>query len=256
MKFSIVTVSLNSSRYIRQTIESVLGQEYGDFEYLVIDGQSTDGTAEIVAEYARHDKRISWISEPDRGIADAMNKGVLRASGEVVAHLNSDDYYRSGSVLAEVAESFAAHPDRHWLTAGFDFVRSDSSFLRSIPVRRYSFNRLLRGNILLHPSTFIKKELFEAVGLFDVKLRYCMDYDLFIRLGRHSPPIVFDRQLACFRVHGSSLTVSTPAASYREEFEVKKRYLREIGRPLLPYYLDYGIKRLLNRYFYNSLLSR
>ncbi len=165
VRVSIITVSYNARLYIAQTIESVLAQDYQDLEYIIVDGASTDGTLEIIKQYA-DDPRLKWVSEPDQGIADAMNKGAALATGEVITHLNADDYYPGSHTISCVAECFISHPDILWLTGGFDFVAEDGSFLQSFNVRRYSFRRLVRGNIMQHPSTFIRLDAFRDCGWF------------------------------------------------------------------------------------------
>jgi len=255
MKLSIITVCYNSAQFIAQAIESVLGQKHKNIEYVIVDGGSCDGTIEIIRRYAEIDSRIRWISEPDRGIADAMNKGVAMATGEVIAHLNSDDYYAHHHVVSIVADCFSRDNTLSWLTGGFTFVSEEGTFIRDIRVRKYSFARLVRANILLHPATFIRRGLFNAVGGFNCSLRYCMDYDLFLRLGRIAPPLTLDKQLTCFRVHAGSRSVSESEQAFAEEFQVRMNYLRSGGRNIAFYYLDYQIKRQLNRLFYRGLLS-
>ena len=252
MKFSIVTVCYNASSFIAETIESVLSQDYDDFEYLIVDGDSSDNTVEIIKRYAV-DPRLAWQTAPDRGISDAMNKGVSLASGDIVAHLNADDYYADKSVLTRVAAAFRENPEPSWVSAGFTFVAADGAHIRPVRARRYSYRRLVRGNILLHPATFISRKLFQQVGGFDVSLRYCMDYDLFLRLGAVAPPVILDDLLACFRVHGDSRTITQSDSAYAEEFLVRSRLLRRNGRMLWPYALDYKIKSRLNRWFYKRL---
>jgi glycosyltransferase involved in cell wall biosynthesis len=252
VKISIITVCYNASSFISETIESVLSQDYDDFEYLIVDGGSSDKTVEIIKRYA-DDPRLVWQSAPDRGISDAMNKGVSLASGDVVAHLNADDYYADESVLTRVATAFRKNPDPDWVSAGFIFVAEDGAHIRAVRARRYSYRRLVRGNILLHPATFISRELFQQVGGFDVSLRYCMDYDLFLRLGAVAPPLMLDDLLACFRVHGDSRTITQSDSAYAEEFLVRSRLLRKKNRALWPYALDYKIKSRLNRWLYKRL---
>lgn len=255
MKLSIITVSYNSQRFIEKTIKSVLGQNHQDLEYVIVDGGSTDGTKDIIRRYAEADSRIIWRSEADGGISDAMNKGVLLSKGEVVAHLNSDDYYTNPHIIARIAEIFSRSATTGWVTGGFDFVSENGTFIRKIRARRYSFNRLIRGNILLHPATFIRRTLFDAVGGFNESLRYCMDYDLFLKLGSKSPPLVLDDQLACFRVHAGSRSISESQQAYAEEFQVRMNYLRRNGRSTAYYRLDYLIKSRINRLFYKRLLQ-
>jgi len=252
---SIITVTLNAERFLADCLTSVAAQGDCLHEHIIVDGGSTDATLEIVKKHAASDSRVRWISEPDRGISDAMNKGVALATGDVITHLNSDDYYPHPHVLSTVLECFSRNQKDLWLTAGFTFVSEKGVFIRNIRVRRYSYRRLVRGNILLHPSTFIKRELFDAVGGFDLSLSYCMDYELILRLGSVTPPLVVDEQLSCFRVHADSRSVSHAEQAYFEEFQVRMDYLRSKGRSTVYYRLDYQIKRHLNKLFYRGLLS-
>ena len=255
MKISVITVCFNSFEFIGQTIDSVLSQDYSDLEYVIVDGGSTDGTLDLIRNYAEQDARIKWSSEPDQGIADAMNKGVARAGGELITHLNSDDYYLHDQVLSQVASCFQSAPGTNWLTAGFNFISENGSFIREIRVRRYSFRRLVRGNIILHPSTFITREAFHETGGFNPSLQYCMDYDLFLRLGMRSSPFILDEQLTCFRVHPDSRSVSQSEKAYAEEYQVRMKFLNETGRSKWLYALDYQVKRRLNKVFYRGLLA-
>ena len=144
MKFSIITVCYNAASYIAETIESVLSQDYGDFEYLIVDGASSDDTVEIVKKY-QDDQRLTWLSARDQGIADAMNKGANLAAGDVIAHLNADDYYADKNVLSRVAEAFQQITEAGWVSSGFTFVTKDRSKIRDVRVRKYSYRRLIRG---------------------------------------------------------------------------------------------------------------
>lgn len=254
MKVSIITVCLNAAPFINQAIASVLGQDYPELEYIIVDGGSSDGTVDILRNHAK-DRRLRWYSGPDRGIADAMNKGAALATGEILAYLNADDYYPHAGIVSLVVSRFNASPDMVWLTGGADFVAVDGTLLRRVKVRRYSFRRLVRGNIILHPSTFIRRDAFDKVGGFDSSLRYCMDYDLFLRLGELAPPCLLNHQLSCFRVHAGSRTLVESKRSYAEEFEVRLRFLRERGRATLFYKLDYQLKKHLNSLFYRRLAS-
>jgi len=255
MKLSIITVCLNSRRFLPQAIESVLSQDYQNFEYIIVDGGSSDGTVDLIKQYAENDPRILWSSEPDLGISDAMNKGAFRASGDVIAHLNSDDYYAHTTVFSQVIDCFKTSSSIVWLTGGLIFVAEDGAPMRELGARNYSFRRLLRGNILLHPATFIRREAFCAVGAFDPNLQYCMDYDLFLRLGEKAAPFVLDEQLTCFRIHADSRSVTSSEQAYAEELQVRMNYLHETGRPSWFYKIDYQIKSRLNRMFYKGLLS-
>ncbi len=255
MKISVITVCFNSSDFIEQTIESVLGQDYSDLEYIIVDGGSTDGTVDLIKSYAEKDPRIIWSSVPDQGISDAMNKGAAMATGNVIAHLNSDDYYVNDRVLRRVADCFLSASSPTWLTGGLTFVTEAGRVIKDVRVRNYSFRRLLRGNILLHPATFVRRDIFHSVGAFNLSLQYCMDYDLFLRLGSKASPFVLDEQLTCFRVHADSRSVTQSEKVYLEEYQVRMHYLQKMGRMGLFYKLDYRIKRRMNRRFYSNLLS-
>lgn len=255
LRISVITVTLNSGRFLAECLSSVAAQGNSLHEHIIVDGGSTDATLEIVKKHAATDSRLRWISEPDRGISDAMNKGVALATGDIITHLNSDDYYPHHQVLATVQDCFFRNPKSSWLTGGFAFVSEEGSFIRDIRARKYSFRRLVRGNILLHPSTFIKRDLFIAVGGFDVSLSFCMDYDLFLKLGSEVSPLVVDKQLSCFRAHAGSRSISQAEQAYAEEFRVRMDYLHSKGRSTVYYYLDYQIKRHLNKLLYRRLLS-
>lgn len=255
MKISVITVSFNGARLIEKTILSVLGQSYADLEYVIVDGGSCDGTVEIVREYAARDPRVRWVSEPDRGISDAMNKGVAMATGEIVAHLHSDEFYLDGEVLAEVAAAFTRHPGAVWVTGGFHFVDEAGRFLKEIGVRRYWHRRLVHSNIILHPATFVRRSAFLTLGGFDLGLRYCMDYHLWLRLGELGDPVLIRRPLACFGVHGGSRTTAEAAETYAEELKVRLDYLKERGLWQFPYRMEYQVKKHLNRLFVKRLAA-
>jgi glycosyltransferase involved in cell wall biosynthesis len=253
LPISVITITLNSERFLAECLASVAAQGDCLYEHIIVDGASTDATLELIKSHAATDSRVRWISEPDRGISDAMNKGVALATGEVITHLNSDDYYPHPQVLSTVQDCFSCNPKDAWLTAGLTFVSEEGAFIRDVRVRRYSYRRLVRGNILLHPSTFIKRDLFNAVGGFKLSLSYCMDYDLFLRLGSVTPPLVVDKQLSCFRAHADSRSVSQAEQAYAEEFQVRMDYLYSQGLSTIYYRLDHQIKRRLNNLFYRRL---
>lgn len=254
MKISVITICYNSVSYLERAMASVLRQSYRDLEYVIVDGGSRDGSREIIEAQAARDPRIKWVSEPDQGISDAMNKGVRMASGEVIAHLHSDEYYLDDQVLAAVAAAFLENPQRVWVTGGFQFVDLAGRFLREVKVRRYSYRRLVHSNIILHPATFIRREAFLSVGGFDLSLRYCMDYHLWLRLGALGDPALVKRALACFCVHGGSRTTAEAASAYAEELQVRLTFLKRTGRWQFPYRIEYLLKKELNRIFVKRLI--
>lgn len=185
MKISIITVVLNNKSYIEDCINSVLGQSYKNIDYIIVDGGSTDGTVDVIRKYERHLTR--WLSEKDRGIYEAMNKGIKLATGEVVGILNSDDYYENGDVIATVAEEFHKQ-EVDSVFADLVYVKRDNT---SLVVRYYdssffSPEKFAYGWMPAHPTFFVKRIYYELYGPFKTDYRIAADYELLTRfLGKY-----------------------------------------------------------------------
>lgn len=182
MKISLITVSYNSAATIQTTLGSVAAQAFPDLEYIIVDGGSKDATLDIVRSFP--DLVTACVSEPDQGIYDAMNKGVERATGDVIAILNSDDFYLNDQVLHEVAELFAADPALEVVLGDVDFVNDDDL---SHPVRRYRAGNfkpwMFRFGLMPpHPAVFVRKSAYERVGLYKLGYKIAADFDLLTRL--------------------------------------------------------------------------
>lgn len=226
-RIGIITPSYNQAAFIRSTIDSVLDQGYPDLDYRVIDGASTDGTKEILAGYK---DRIEWISERDEGQAQAINKGLSMLRADVLAFINSDDVYLPGA-LDTVARYFYDHPEAAWLTGDHSIIDAHGKRVQPYVA---TYKRLLRrnptpgrlaiANYIVQPSTFWRRELFDEVGPFDESLRYCFDYDFWMRALGRFPLHVTGERLSLFRIHGESKGGSQFARQFREEHEVCKRY--------------------------------
>lgn len=250
---SIITIVYNGEKYLEQAIRSVLDQSYGNLEYIIVDGKSTDGSLDIIKRY--EDRIDYWVSEPDEGISDAMNKGIKLSNGDIIAHLHADDYYPDATVVSSVQDAFANDQKACWLTGGINIVREPGKRLMEIKVRGYSYKSLIKGNIILHPSTFIRRKAFEQVGLFNPVYKYAMDYDLWIRLGGIGDPITLDKPLACFRVHSGSQSISSCDNAYYEEWMIRKNVFKNEPFKMLYHYFLYIINKHANRRFYRDLLS-
>jgi len=180
MKVSLITVSFNSATTIADTIESIQSQDYDDVEYIIVDGASKDGTVDIIKSL--ESKIDQWISEPDKGIYDAMNKAIKMATGEVVGILNSDDFYSASNVISQVADAF----NDPTIDAVFgDLVFVDPVNLKKI-VRTYSSakwypEKLARGFMPAHPTFFVRRKYYEQIGLFKTDYKIAADYELLIR---------------------------------------------------------------------------
>ena len=200
---SVITPSFNQARYIAETIESVLTQDYPHLEYIVIDGGSSDGSQEIIRRY---DSRLAyWISEPDRGQPHAINKGLARCSGDLVAWLNSDDVYLPGALRA-VGEAYAANPGH--IIAGAVINRWEDSGREKVILQRLEMRRMLRfwaKEWSWHqPGIFFPRGALEKAGALDETMHYCMDYDLVLRLLPQCQVFTFDEPLVRFRIHDSA----------------------------------------------------
>lgn len=225
-RVSIITPSFNQGAFIEETIRSVLAQDYPDLEYWVIDGGSTDGTLEILKRY---EGRLRWISELDSGQANAINKGLRLASGEILAYLNSDDLYLPGA-LRRVGEYFAAHPEAAWLTGRCRTVDANQQETRRLITRYKNFWLRLRSyralqvlNYISQPATFWRRSAFEASGLLDESLHYTMDYDYWLRLGGRYRLHVLPQELAVFRLHERSKSGSTASKQFEEQYRVAEK---------------------------------
>ncbi len=204
MTISVVTPSLNQGRYIEECIVSVRAQLGPDAEHIVIDGGSTDGTVEILGKYPH----LRWVSEPDRGQADALNKGFKMATGEIVGWLNADDAYLE-STLAVVRRFFCAHPE---VILAYGYVYVVDSRSRRIR-KRYSpdfdFGLMVRnGECYAQPTFFFRRSIVEVVGYLDPTHRWGMDYDLILRCGRHGGVRRISEFLGVFRTHPGSMSHS------------------------------------------------
>lgn len=184
MKISIITATYNSGATVRDTLESVLRQSHTDYEHIIIDGGSKDNTLDIIRELEpKYDGRLKYISEQDRGIYDAMNKGIAMASGDIVGILNSDDFYTSDNILRSIAKIFEeSKPDAVY--GDIHFV-NDNNLDRS--VRYYSSKsfqpwKMRMGFMPAHPSFYCKKEIYQKYGSFDIDFKIGADFENLVRL--------------------------------------------------------------------------
>jgi glycosyltransferase involved in cell wall biosynthesis len=208
---SIITPSYNQGKYIERTIQSVLTQEVQGLEYLVIDGGSTDETQEILK---RHGDRFYWVSEKDRGHADAINKGITRSSGPIVGWLNSDDIYYPGA-LATVLEFFDAHPDVDVVYGDAQHIDEHDGFIEKYPTEPWNWERLLETCYISQPATFLRRSVFERCELIDLKAAPSIDYEYWVRLGQRGVRFEYlPKLLAATRLHREAFTVGSRIACH------------------------------------------
>lgn len=173
-KVSVITVCLNSVKTIEQTIQSVINQSYPDIEYIVVDGQSTDGTLDIIKRY--EDKISKWVSEPDCGLYDAMNKGIEMSTGDIIGIINSDDRYDKDAVKHAV-EAFAAD-DADIVYGRQSYVHMNGHISQS---KNAEMEELKYRMVIPHIATFVKKDVYARLGTYDLQYRIAADYDFFLR---------------------------------------------------------------------------
>lgn len=228
MKISVVTPSFNQAQFLETTILSVLNQNYSDFEYIIIDGGSSDGSVEIIKKYEKH--LAYWISEKDKGQSHAINKGFRKATGQILGWINSDDYYEV-DCFRKVAEAFQ-QDENIGLVYGYNNLRDEyGNFLGVYAVLNISVNKLLRDNPnVVQPGSFYRKRILDLVGFLDEDLHYVMDFDLWVRLGQVSKICQIPEPLASFRWHTKSKTRSQRISFSLETLAVKNN--------------KYGIKKI------------
>jgi glycosyltransferase involved in cell wall biosynthesis len=213
-RITIVTPSFNQATYLERTIRSVLDQGYPNLEYIIVDGGSTDGSVDIIRRYA--DRLAWWVSEPDRGQTDALNKGLRRATGEWVAWQNSDDIYYPES-FNDLAAAAAKHPQAGLIIGDMMLIDEHDRPLRDIRYVKPSYKALLaEGMLLANQATFWLRSLQEEVGLLDEGYHCSFDYEWFLRLAQHTEGVHVARIWGGFRLHGETKT-SRLAQRFLEE---------------------------------------
>lgn len=231
-RISIVTPSYNQAEWIEATIQSVLDQKYPRFEHIVVDGGSTDGTRDVVARYPH----VRFVEEPDLGQAHAINKGILLATGDVVAYLNSDDLYRPGA-FETVAKTFSSDPEVMALVGGCDYVDEAGVTIGHMDAQLDRYWDLLRywgwekWFCVPQQGVFWRRELLSEVGLFDVSFQFTMDYDMWLRVAARHPFRIERSTLAAFRMQAESKTISRTYLMYLEERRAARRYWPRWWRP-------------------------
>jgi glycosyltransferase involved in cell wall biosynthesis len=245
MKISVITVSFNSANTIENTIQSVLSQNYPDLEYILIDGGSTDGTIDIIKKY--EDKIAYWISEPDKGISDAFNKGIRQATGDLICIINSDDALLP-NVLNEISKQINVDTD---VIYGNMYIYRKKYNTEKLHHSQDNLN-FSKGHFygLSHPASLIRKRAYDKYGLYDVSLKYCMDKEIFLRMYEKGAKFQrIDLPIARYADGGAS-GVKNYHKVVLESTKISIRY----GSPLLIAYYRI-VRNILQIYTVNLLIK-
>ena len=224
-KISIITPSFNQGQYIEQTIDSVLSQNYPNLEYIIIDGGSTDNTVEIIKKYEKYLKY--WVSEPDKGQSHAINKGFKMATGDIIAWLNSDDYYLP-EAFEFVAKKFEQNPNIDIIYG--DVINFTDKKELYYKVKEFESLDFLSRISIHQPGVFWRRKLLDEVGLLDETLHYAMDYDLWMRLFFNYKSMKINKPFAKFRMHENSKTSANPPEMYLDYRKVISRFFNSVGQ--------------------------
>jgi glycosyltransferase involved in cell wall biosynthesis len=218
---SIITPCCNHARFLEATMCSVLEQDYPRIEYIVVDGGSTDGSADIIRRHA--DRLAWWVSEPDRGQTDAINKGFARARGDILAWLNSDDTYQPGAVTEAVA-ALLERPEAGLVYGDANFIDGNGRVTGRFPAAQTDYARLRRGYVHIpQQAAFFRAGLWKQVGPLDPSFFFAMDYDLWVRLARLAPLAYVPRTWANFRLHTQGKTFAANDRCWPEMIRVHQR---------------------------------
>jgi glycosyltransferase involved in cell wall biosynthesis len=215
-KISVVTPSLNQSQFLEETILSVRGQEYPNLEHIIMDGGSTDGTLEILEKY-QNTYNLRWISEPDKGQSDAINKGFRIAQGDIIGWVNSDDTYMPGAVIKAV-EVFNTRPDIGWVYGNGYWVDSDGRVLCVYQGKPFDYKELVVNGMYFipQPSLFFRRNLLNNIGFLDENIHTTMDYDFFLRLGLRARAEYIPAIMATRRLHSGAKSIGIITSFYKD----------------------------------------
>lgn len=219
---SIVTPSYNQAEFLTETITSVLNQSYPRIEYIVVDGDSADGSVEIIKQF--QDRIAWWVSEKDQGQTDAINKGFQHATGEIYAWLNSDDRYHPQAV-SEAVQFFIENPEIGLVYGDLNFINHKGNEVGRFNARETNYQKLRRGQVNIpQPAAFWRADLWKEVGPLDPAMFFAMDYDLWVRLAKISTTHYYAGHIwADFRIHDRSKTITADDQCWSEMLQIHRR---------------------------------
>ena len=217
MKITIITVCVNAEKTIKDTIESVLKQSYKDFEYIIVDGKSSDDTLKIISKY--QDKRIRLISEKDKGLYDAMNKGIKLATGDIIGTINSDDILASEDIFQTIIDNFDENTDVIYANIKYyneDFSKVKRDFISGTKENDYFCPA--------HPSMYVRKQIYEKIGTYNINYKIAADFDFMVRCNLNNVRYKYiDKYFVYMRYGGKSNGFVGYLENYKECFEILRQ---------------------------------
>lgn len=232
-KISVVIPSYNKINFIKRTLDSIVGQEYKNYEVIVQDGGSTDGSVEIIKKYAQSNRNILWESKKDKGQLDAINKGLRKASGDLLAFINADDVYFKNA-FGDVVQAYNNNPESLWFVGKGNIVDDSErathklvTSYKNLLLKINSYNLLLVVNYITQPSVFITKKAYEKYGPFSGTKDYVMEYELWLKLGKSEMPTLINKTISSFRLVSGNISTTAFGELLKKDYQIAKKYTND-----------------------------
>lgn len=230
-KISIVIPSYNKVFYIKETLQSIIDQNYPNLEVIIQDGGSTDGSVSIIESFAKkYPEVFIWESKKDKGQVDAINIGLEKSKGDILTYINADDIYKRGALL-EVAQNFKKYPDILWISGYGDIINKNgnkiSTFVSTyknilLNLNKYTF--LLIVNFITQPSTFLSRKAYKNYGPFTGTKNYVMEYDLWLKLAKNQMPFIIKKTLSSFRLTDDNISSTAAEELLNIDNQIARKY--------------------------------